>query len=53
MNDNFDKWFMGFLIVIIIVFAGIGFMASSKRDTCRIELAKAGRSVDDILKICP
>ena len=53
MITEFEKWLflgIGFVIVAMIVGAGLGMHNSTE---CRLELAKAGRSADDIRKICP
>ena len=53
MISQFEKWFMiGIGIIILMMFVGAG-LASHQRDSCRLELAKAGRSAEDIIKICP
>jgi hypothetical protein len=53
MITQFEKWvFIGIGFIIVIMFVGSG-MAFYKRDACRLELAKAGRSAEDIVKICP
>ena len=53
MISQFEKWVfcgIGFVIIIFAVSAGLGVHSSTE---CRLELAKAGRSADDIRKICP
>jgi hypothetical protein len=53
MITQFEKWLfagIGFIIVAMIVAGGLA-MKSAKE--CRLELAKAGRSADEIIKICP
>lgn len=53
MNYQIEKWILGgFFIIIVMMFVGLG-LASHQRDNCRLELAKAGRSSEDIVKICP
>jgi hypothetical protein len=53
MISQIEKWFMiGIGIIILMMFVGAG-LASHQRDSCRLELAKAGRSAEDIIKICP
>ena len=51
--SQLEKW-TG-ICTMLIVF-GMGFMAWKSQDMrqeCRIEVMKAGRSADDVLKICP
>jgi len=53
MMDQFERWMLigfGAIAIMLFVIAGI---ASHQRDNCRLELAKAGRSAEDIIKICP
>jgi hypothetical protein len=53
MISQFERWLflgIGFIIVLFAVGAGMGLHHSTQ---CRLELAKAGRSADDIRKICP
>ena len=53
MISQFEKWVflgMGFIVVTMLVAGGLAMKTS--RD-CRLELAKAGRSAEDIIKICP
>jgi hypothetical protein len=53
MITSFEKWVfygMGFVIAIMSV---IGVMSGKSTKECRMELAKAGRSAEDIVKICP
>jgi len=53
MITEFEKWLfrgIGFVIVAMMVCGSLA-MKSSKE--CRLELAKTGRSADDIRKICP
>jgi hypothetical protein len=48
-----EKWVLiGFAGIAVMIFVGAGFV-SHQRDACRLELAKAGRSAEDIIKICP
>jgi len=52
-NDKIEKWFLIFLFsLIVLMFVGT-VLSAYQRQTCRMELAKAGRSAEDILKICP
>ena len=53
MITQFEKWLfvgIGFIIILFAVGAGLGVHNSTE---CRLELAKTGRSADDIKKICP
>jgi hypothetical protein len=53
MITSFEKWVfcsMGSLIAIMCV---VGVMAGKSTKECRMELAKSGRSAEDIVKICP
>jgi hypothetical protein len=53
MISQFERWLflgIGFVIIVMAVGAGMGLHSSTQ---CRLELAKAGRSADDIRKICP
>jgi hypothetical protein len=53
MITQFEKWVfcgIGFVIIVFAVSAGLGLHNATE---CRLELAKAGRSADDIRKICP
>ena len=51
-NDKIEKWFMiGIGIIILMMFVG-AVLSAYQRQTCRMELVKAGRSTEDILKIC-
>ena len=53
MNERIEKWFMiGIGIIILMMFVG-AVLSAHQRQTCRMELARAGRSAEDILKICP
>lgn len=53
MISQIEKWFMiGIGIIILMMFVGAG-LAVHQRSECRLELAKAGRSAEDIIKICP
>lgn len=53
MTPQYEKWFsIGLFSLIIIMFVGAG-LASHQRNSCRLELAKSGRSAEDIVKICP
>jgi hypothetical protein len=51
--SQLEKWSaIGFMLLVF----GIGFMgwkATDMRQDCRIEVMKAGRSAEDIIKICP
>ena len=50
--DTDTKWFVILLIVIIAVpMAGFGIREWRNQD-CRMELARAGRSVDEIRELC-
>jgi hypothetical protein len=51
-NDKIEKWFMIFLFsLVVLMFVG-ALLEANQRQTCRMELVKAGRSTEDILKIC-
>ena len=53
MITEFEKWLflgIGFIIIVMAVGAGLG---AHNATECRLELAKSGRSADDIRKICP
>jgi hypothetical protein len=53
MISQFERWLflgIGFVIVVMAIGAGMGLHNSTQ---CRLELAKAGRTADDIRKICP
>ena len=51
--SQMEKWIMGFFAsIIVLMFLGAGLAAESRRQ-CRLELAKANRTAEDILKICP
>ena len=53
MNERIEKWFMIFLFsLIVLMFVGT-VLSAYQRQTCRIELARAGRTAEDIVKICP
>ena len=53
MNERIEKWFMIFLFsIIVLIFVG-AVLSAYQRQTCRMELAKAGRTTEDIVKICP
>jgi len=53
MITQFEKWvFIGFISILVLMFVGTG-LGVYHRDNCRLELAKAGRSAEDIIKICP
>jgi hypothetical protein len=53
MISQFEKWVgIGFFSLVVMMFVGAG-LASHQRNSCRLELAKAGRSAEDIVKICP
>ena len=53
MIGQFEKWLgIGLFAVIVLMFVGAG-LSSHQRDSYRLELAKAGRSAEDIVKICP
>ena len=48
-----EKWvFIGFISIVVMMAVGAG-LSSHQRNECRLELAKAGRSAEDIVKICP
>jgi preprotein translocase subunit YajC len=51
--SQLEKWTgIGFMLFVL----GMGFMvwkSQDMRQECRIEVMKAGRSADDVLKICP
>jgi hypothetical protein len=52
MNERLEKWFMIFLFsLIVLMFVGT-VLSAYQRQTCRLEMVKAGRTTDDILKIC-
>lgn len=50
MNSDY-KWLIMMCMVFGAMFAGLAYEASSKKE-CRIELAKAGKSAEDIVKVC-
>jgi len=53
MITKFERWVflgIGFIIIVMAVSAGLGVHNATE---CRLELAKSGRSADDIRKICP
>jgi hypothetical protein len=53
MISQFERWLIfGLGMIILVMFVGAG-LASHQRDSCRLDLAKAGRSAEDIVKICP
>jgi hypothetical protein len=53
VNERIEKWFMIFLFsLIVLMFIG-AVLSADQRQTCRMELAKAGRTTEDIVKICP
>jgi hypothetical protein len=53
MLSQLEKWvFIGFGAIILVMFLGAG-LASESRKQCRLELAKVGRSAEDVIKICP
>jgi hypothetical protein len=53
MMSQMEKCIVGlFASIIVIMFLGAG-IAADQRNNCRLELAKAGRSAEDIIKICP
>lgn len=53
MNERIEKWFMIFLFsLIVLIFVG-AVLSAYQRQTCRLEMVKAGRSAEDIVKICP
>ena len=53
MNEPIEKWFMIFLFsLIVLMFVGT-VLSAYQRQTCRMELARAGRTTEDIVKICP
>ena len=50
--DNDVKWFVILLIAVIAIpMTGVGINEWRKQD-CRMELAKAGRNVDEIRELC-
>jgi hypothetical protein len=53
MISEFERWLIfGSGMIILMLFIGSG-LAVNQRTSCRLELAKAGRSAEDIVKICP
>jgi hypothetical protein len=51
--SQMEKCIMGFFAsIIVLMFLGAGIAAESRKQ-CRLEMAKAGRSAEDIVKICP
>jgi len=53
MNERIEKWFMIFLFsLIVLMFVGT-VLSAYQRQTCRMELARVGRTTEDIVKICP
>jgi len=53
MNERIEKWFLIFLFsLIVLMFVGT-LVSADQRQTCRMELARAGRTTEDIVKICP
>jgi preprotein translocase subunit YajC len=51
--DQIEKW-VGICFMLLVF--GMGFMAWKSQDmrqTCRIEMVKAGKTADDVMKICP
>jgi hypothetical protein len=53
MNERIEKWFMIFLFsLIVLMFVGT-LVSADQRQTCRLEMLKAGRTTEDIVKICP
>lgn len=53
MITQFEKWLflgIGFIIIVIAVAAGLG---AHNATECRLELAKSGRSAEEIVKLCP
>ena len=50
--DTDMKWFVILMIIVFTVpMAGLGIGEWRKQD-CRMELAKAGRNVDEIRELC-
>lgn len=50
--DNDAKWFAILMITLFVVqMAGMG-ISEWRHQDCRMELAKAGRSVDEIKELC-
>ena len=53
VNERIEKWFMIFLFsIIVLMFVG-AMLSAYQQQTCRLEMAKAGRTTEDIVKICP
>jgi len=53
MNYIIEKWvFIAFMVIVFMMAIGAG-LASHQRNESRLELAKAGRTSEDIIKICP
>ena len=53
MMDNTDLKAMALLLFALIVVPFVGFGINEfHKQTCRIELSKAGRSVDEIRELC-
>jgi len=53
MNYQIEKWILGCFFIITAILCVGAALASHQRNECRLELAKAGRSAEDIVKICP
>jgi hypothetical protein len=53
MITDFEKWLfagIAFILMLFVIAATLGIHSSRE---CRLELAKAGRSAEEIVKICP
>ena len=51
--SQLEKWAaIGFMILVFSI-GFMGWKAADMRQDCRIEVMKAGRSAEDIIKICP
>ena len=50
--DSIEKWVLSIITLLFFVpMLGLG-ITQINEQTCRMELAKAGRSVDEIKQIC-
>jgi len=53
MITQFEKWlFVGIGFIIVVMFVAGGQAVKSSKE-CRLELAKTGRSAEEIVKLCP
>ena len=51
MSDDF-KWFIG-LMVLCVVFPLVVMVADDwRKQSCRVDMVKAGRTVDEIKELC-